>query len=70
MITTKKSAVLIITIVLICASLAYVFANQLQPSFHGVGVLKSADSFAYIGDLVEYQIRVYNPSDYDLYDIM
>lgn len=69
MITTKKSALLIITIVLVCASLAYVFANQLQPSFHGVGVLKSADSFAYIGDLVEYQIRVYNPSDYDVYDI-
>lgn len=25
--------------------------------------------FAYIGDIVEYQIRVYNPSDYNLYDI-
>ena len=69
MVTTKKSAVLIITIVLVCASLAYVFANQLHSSFHGVGVLKSANSFAYIGDLVEYQIRVYNPSDYDLVDI-
>lgn len=69
MITIKKSAVLIVTIVLVCASLAYVFANQLKPSFHGVGVLKSADSFAYIGDLVEYQISVYNPSDYDLCNI-
>lgn len=45
------------------------FADQFQPAFHGVGVLKSADSFTYIDDLIEYQIRVYNPSDHDLYSI-
>jgi len=55
--------------VLLGASLAYVFATQLRPSSHGIGLLKSADSFAYIGDIVEYQIKVYNPSDHDLYNI-
>ena len=69
MISVKKSTVLVAAIVLIGASLAYVFASQLQPAFHGVGVLKNADSFAHTGDLVEYQIRVYNPSNYDLYNI-
>jgi len=69
MISLKKSTVLIITCVLLGASLMYVFATLLQTPFHGIGVLKSADSFAYIGDIVEYEIRVYNPSDYDLYNI-
>jgi len=69
MISIKKSTVLIVIIVLAGVSLAYVFANQSKPRFHGIGVLKSADSFAYIGDFVEYQIRVYNPSDYDLHNI-
>jgi hypothetical protein len=69
MISLRKSAVLIATCVLLGASLVYVFATQLQPSSHGIGLLKSADSFAYIGDVVEYQIRVYNPSDYGLYSI-
>jgi len=69
MISLRKSTVLIVTCVLLGASLAYVFATQLQPSSHGIGLLKSADSFAYIGDFVEYQIKVYNPSDYDLYNI-
>jgi len=69
MISLKKSAVLIATFVLIGASLAYVFATQLQPSSHGIGLLKSADSFAYIGDFVEYQIKIYNPSNYGLYNI-
>jgi hypothetical protein len=69
MISPKKSALLIATFVLIGASLAYVFASQLQPTSHGIGVLKSADNFAYIGDFVEYQIKVYNPSDYGLYNI-
>lgn len=64
-----KLKVLIFTIVLTGASLAFVLASQLQPAFHGVGVLKSTDSFAYVGDLIKYQIRVYNPSDYDLYNI-
>jgi len=69
MIGIRKSVVLAVTIVLVGASLAYVFATQLQTPFHGVGLLKSADSFAYVGDFVEYQIKVYNPSDYDLYNI-
>jgi len=69
MISLKKSTVLITICVLLGASLVYVFATQLQPPVHGIGVLKSADSFAYIGDIVEYQIRVYNPSDYDLCNV-
>jgi hypothetical protein len=69
MINLRKSAVLIATFVLIGASLAYVFATQPHPSSHGVGVLKSANSFAYVGDLIEYQIKIYNPSDYDLHNI-
>jgi len=69
MISVKKSMGLIIICVLLGASLVYVFATQLQTAFHGIGVLKSADSFVYIGDIVEYQIRIYNPSDYDLYSI-
>jgi hypothetical protein len=69
MISLKKFTVLITICVLLGASLVYVFATQLQMPFHGIGVLKSADSFAYIGDIVEYQIRVYNPSDYDLCNV-
>ena len=67
--TFRKSAISITAFVLLGASLAYVFATQLQTSLHGIGLLKSADSFAYVGDFVEYQIQVYNPSDYDLYSI-
>jgi len=69
MISIKKCAVVIVATVLAGALLAYVFANQSKPTFHGIGALKGADSFAYIGDFVEYQIRVYNPSDFDLYNI-
>lgn len=69
MISLRKSAVVIVTCVLLGASLAYVFAPQLQPSSHGIGLLKSADSFAYIGDFIEYRIQVYNPSDHGLYNI-
>lgn len=69
MIGIRKSVALAVMIVLVGASLAYVLATQLQTPFHGVGVLKSADSFAYVGDIVEYQIKIYNPSDYDLYNI-
>jgi len=69
MISTKKLAVSVVILTLVAVSFAYVFAGGMQPSFHGVGVLKSADRFAYIGDLVTYQIRVYNPSDYDLHNI-
>lgn len=69
MIGIRKSAVLIVTCMLLGVSLTYVFATQLQSSSHGIGVLKSANSFAYIGDSVEYQIKVYNPSSYDVYNI-
>ena len=69
MTSLRKIAVLIATFVLIGASLAYVFATQLQPPSHGIGLLKSSDSFAYIGDFVKYQIQVYNPSEHDLYNI-
>ncbi len=69
MVSIKESVVFFVTFVLVTASIAYVLAGQLPPNFHGVGVLKSADSFAYVGDLVEYQIRVYNPSHYDMYNI-
>jgi len=65
----RKIAGLAITVVLIAVSLAYVFATQNHGSFHGVGVLKSADPFAYVGDMVTYQIKVYNPSDFDLHNI-
>lgn len=58
-----------ITVMLVSAGLAFAFAAYLQNGFHGVGVLKSADSFAYFGDTVTYQIKVYNPSDYDLHNI-
>ncbi len=50
-------------------SFAYVFATHMPTAFHGIGVLKSADPFAAIGDTVTYQIKVYNPSNYDLYNI-
>ena len=69
MISIKKSTVLVIILVLVAVPLVYVLADQLKPGFHGVGLLKSADRFAYVGDLVKYQIKVYNPSNYDLYDI-
>jgi len=69
MISSRKTIALVAMIALAAASLAYVFATQLQTGFHGVGVLKSADSFAYIGDMVTYHIKVYNPSDYDLHSI-
>lgn len=69
MISIRKFAVLIATLSLVSVSLIYVFAGRLQQSSHGVGVLKSADRSAYIGDLVTYQIKVYNPSVYDLHEI-
>ena len=69
MISTKRFAVSVVILTLVAVSFAYVFAGELQSGSHGVGVLKSADHFAYVGDLVTYQIRVYNPSDYDLLNI-
>lgn len=68
--TTLKLAMVITALVLIISPLIYVsVANQLENGSHGVGLLKSADSFAYIGDNVTYTIQVYNPSDYDLYNV-
>ncbi len=61
--------VLGIVLMLVGAGLAFAFATYLQTGFHGIGVLKSADSFAYLGDIVTYQIKVYNPSGYDLHNI-
>jgi hypothetical protein len=69
MVSVKKSIMLMVPLVLVAASLTYAFSSQLQPRFHGVGVLKSADAYAYVGDVITYQIRVYNLSDYDLYNI-
>jgi len=69
MVSVKKSIMLMVPLVLVAASLTYAFSSQLQPRFHGVGVLKSADAYAYVGDVMTYQIKVYNPSDYDLYNI-
>jgi uncharacterized repeat protein (TIGR01451 family) len=67
---SKKLAMVIIAVVLIVSPIVYAaLANQLQAGFHGVGLLKTADPFAYIGDLVTYQIKVYNPSEFDLYNI-
>ena len=56
----------VVLVLLVAASLVYVFATSPNSSFHGVGVLKSADAFAAVGDTVTYMIRVYNPSDFDL----
>ena len=55
--------------VLVGAPLTYVVANQLQPAYHGVGVMKSASPYAAIGANITYSIKVYNPSDFDLYKI-
>jgi len=64
----KKLAVVIVA-VLVAASLFYATAPLADSEFHGVGVLKSADPFAEVGDNVTYHIRVYNPSDFDLHNI-
>ena len=65
-----KFAIVTTALVLIISPLVYVsLANQLQTGSHGVGLLKSADPFAYIDDSVTYKIQVYNPSDFDLYNL-
>ncbi len=65
----KKYAVLIAALSLLTVSFIYVSAEKLPQSSHGIGVLKTADSFAYVGDLVTYEIQVYNPSSLDLHNI-
>jgi hypothetical protein len=67
---SKKLAMVTVALVLIVSPIAYAaLSNQFQAGFHGVGLLKTADSFAYIGDSVTYKIKVYNPSEFDLLNI-
>ena len=47
----------------------YVAATRPQTSFHGIGVLKNASPFVAAGETVTYEIKVYNPSDYNLHNI-
>jgi len=66
----KKLAMVTVALVLIVSPIAYAaLSNQFQAGLHGVGLLKTADPFAYIGDSVTYQIKVYNPSEFDLLNI-
>jgi hypothetical protein len=68
--TSTKLVMVSVVLVLIVSPIAYAaLTNQFQAGFHGVGLLKTADAFAYIGDLITYQIKVYNPSEFDLLDI-
>lgn len=68
--TSTKLVIVAVVLVLIVPPIAYVgFANQLEGGAHGVGLLKTADAFAYIGDNVTYQIQVYNPSGFDLFNV-
>jgi uncharacterized repeat protein (TIGR01451 family) len=64
-----KKPALLIAALLITASLFYVSAPHAELDFHGVGLLKTADPSAEVGDTVTYHIRVYNPSDFDLHNI-
>ena len=68
--TSTKLVIVAVVLVLVISPIAYVgFANQLEAGAHGVGLLKTADAFAYVGDNVTYQIKVYNPSEYDLMNV-
>jgi hypothetical protein len=68
--TSTKLVMVSVVLVLIVSPIAYAaLTNQFQAGFHGVGLLKTADAFAYIGDAVTYKIKVYNPSEFDLLDI-
>ena len=64
-----RKASILIGALLVTASLFYVSAPKVDSGFHGIGVLKSADHYAEVGDAVTYHIRVYNPSDFDLHNI-
>ncbi len=64
-----KKPALLIAALLITASLFYVSAPQAEQGSHGIGLLKSADPYAEVGDTVTYYIKVYNPSDFDLHNI-
>jgi uncharacterized repeat protein (TIGR01451 family) len=67
---SKKFAIVSVVIMLVISPIAFAaLSNQFQTGAHGVGLLKTADAFAYIGDSVTYQIQVYNPSEFDLLNI-
>jgi hypothetical protein len=67
---SKKLVMVIVALVVIVSPIVYsAIASQLQAGFHGVGLLKTADAFAYIGDNVTYQIKVYNPSEFDILNV-
>jgi hypothetical protein len=67
---SKKLALVSVVLVLVVSPIVYAaLSNQLQSGFHGVGLLKTADAFAYVGDAVTYQIKVYNPSEFDLINV-
>jgi hypothetical protein len=67
---SKKLVMVVVALVLIISPIVYAaVANQLQAGLHGVGLIKTADGFAYVGDAVTYQIKVYNPSEFDLLSI-
>jgi uncharacterized repeat protein (TIGR01451 family) len=61
--------VVVLIALFVIAFLGFVLATQKATAFHGVGVLKSSDAFAYVNETITYQIKVYNPSDFDLYNI-
>ena len=67
---SKKLAMVAVALVLVVSPIVYAtLSNQMQAGFHGVGLLKTADAFAYVGDPVIYQIKVYNPSEFDLLNV-
>ena len=61
----RWKALLFVSIIAV-VSITYALTPQIHQPFHGVGVLKSADPIAAVGDNVTYNIKVFNPSDFDL----
>jgi uncharacterized repeat protein (TIGR01451 family) len=66
---SQRWKAIILTVMVAIIPMTYVAASQLQSTYHGIGLLKSATSFASPGDTVVYEIRVYNPSDFDLFNV-
>jgi hypothetical protein len=51
--TSTKLVMVSVVLVLIVSPIAYAaLSNQFQTGAHGVGLLRTADAFAYIGDSV------------------
>jgi hypothetical protein len=68
--TSAKLVIVAVVLVLIVSPIAYAaLSSQLEAGSHGIGLLKTADAFAYVGDNVTYQIKVYNPSEFDLFNV-